>query len=446
MSLVISPLPFRKSKRIPVAFLSEDGTISGESKPQIVYCNSSLPALRIAREKGGSGVLSKSPSSSTWLRFQVGNTNYYPGTLGDAKQLIAFRDYCHDLGIAARSIPAMAFYVMRWTLGGAFTVDTGDEIPWELFPTGARMHAQEGVYQNVYQSDIRAAYLWGIRRLSPVREFRPSNYAEHRDVSSLFSDNPGGFFLVSIRLPQQSKWGICPMLSDEGATIYPSIHNHWTDRYLLQGADLSLAMAVGARVKIHRGWIPVSRVTEPFRAFAILAYDLRSSDFPDVAKQVGNTLWGSFVASGDLSKVTFSPGGRRHKIEPLPDRKKLCPPIGYSVVSALRSRLAIEGLGSATVHAHTDGVISPFSIETENEMGGWRTEKYSEVEILSPSWYKTVSLDGEIVYRTAGRKGADGRISRIFAQQRERMLSEADLEKGESDISGMFVRLDRGFP
>jgi hypothetical protein len=347
-----------------------------------------------------------------------------PGiTTDDIEEIIGWRDYCYEIGISARSIQSMAFYLMRQSLAGYFKVSRGRELPWHRFPTGARMQARSGIYENVIQSDIRAAYLWGIGRLTPASVFSQSGRRLHPET---IAETPGAFALVKYRYPFTASWGSVPDFSDNGTTIFPEIKSDWGDPILLSSSDIYCGLAAGARFRILKSWLPAYAPTEPFSSFMHEVYKLREK-FPNIAKQAGNTLWGSFCASSELSLVRFNAGTGHHKATKIPARTMLAAPIGYTVISALRSRLFMEGIGGTTIHAHTDGIISPRPVPflDPNTIGGWRIAgRYRLVEILSPSWYRLIGENGEESYRMAGRADSGRTAARIFAHNRDKVLSE----------------------
>lgn len=397
--------------------------IVGESRAKVVYCPSTLAALRMVKSRGGTGVLLRTAGSTRWVRISIGETDFYPGAVtSDVEQYIAFRDYCHEIGIGARSIQAMSFYMLRAGLAGYFDVDDGEGIPFSMFPSGARMHAIPGIYRDVYQSDITAAYLWGIGTFTPARSFRHlTGYTPPEFVAN----NPGSWALCVYSYPHRVKFGALPYIGKQGTTLFPTERKKRTREVLLSSFDIRAGLAVGAEIRVSQAWIaePIS-VTNPFSAFMHQLWNLREeSAFPSVAKQAGNTLWGNFVANGQICHATFLPG-KRPRITAMPYRPQLCPPVGYGVLGKLRSRLYIEGVNSGTVHAHTDGAISAHNpVADIRGCGNWRlASRFAEVEILTASWYRTVTTEGEIRYKLAGRPDTGERAARAFARFREREI------------------------
>lgn len=367
----------------------------------------------------------RTAGSTRWVKISIGETDYYPGAVtGEVDQYIAFRDYCHEIGIGARSIQAMSFYLLRAGLAGYFDVDDGTGIPWGMFPSGARMHAFPGVYRNVYQSDITAAYLWGIGTYTPARSFRHlTGYTPPEYVA----DHPGSWGLGIYSYPRRVRFGPLPYIGKQGTTLFPTERKKRTNEVLLSSFDIRAGLAMGADIRLSQSWIadPLP-VSNPFSSFMHEIWGLReSSAFPAVAKQAGNTLWGNFVANGQICHATFVPG-KPPRVIPMPYRPQLCPPIGYGVLARLRSRLFMEGINSGTFHAHTDGAISTLRPPTDiRGCGNWRLSgHFLEVEILTPSWYRTVSSEGEIRYKLAGRTDVGERARRAFARFRERELND----------------------
>jgi hypothetical protein len=215
-------------------------------------------------------------------------------------------------------------------------------------------------------------------------------------------------------------------MGEEGTTVFPTLRGQWSNPVILSGYDLAVAMACNIQVRVLRGWV-ADCVSTPFSAFMHLAFSLRASDFPGIAKQAGNTLYGTFGASSNLAMVTFAPG-KRGKIRNLPPREALSLPISCSVLSRMRSRLYLEAVGNATIHAHTDGIMvphanAPYHLLSGEGLGKWRiANRFSKVEILTPSWYRTISDYGES-FKMAGHVDIDHeRARRLFGHYRERML------------------------
>lgn len=418
--LRISPLPRQRARRIPVATLSPDGKLTGEVRPRIVYSRSALPCLRLARKQGGEALLLRTAGSTRWVKFTIGGVDYYPSCATDnAAQVIAFRDHCYDRGISARSIQAMAFYLMRSTLAGYFDVHTGTGIPFHLFPSGPRTHAIPGLYRDVYQADITAAYLWGIGRFTPAKAWRECK-ATATEVASV----PGSWALCRYVYPRRVRMGAMPYLSHSGTTIFPEERKRWTGDVLLSSEDIRCGIASGSLIRIRKAWMAIPTAFEPFAAFLWEIWRMRESgEFPALAKQAGNTLWGSFVASGNLAGATFRPDGS-HRIHEIPPRDSLCRPIGFGVLAKLRARLFMELIGTETIHAHTDGAISTRCIVSDIRAPGniRMVSRFAEAEILTPSWYRTVSEDGTTAYKLAGRPEKGERAAKSFRNFREKML------------------------
>ena len=422
--LRISPLPLHRIKTTPIAVLNSDGTIEGESSPKLIYCSTAIPALRLAKEQGGKALIIRTRGSTRWVRFQVGETEIIPGVAcAEIEQLIAFRDYCKSVGVQAASLQAMGFNLMRYSLAGYFDVDQGGEIPFRLFPPGARVHAQKGIWSNVTQVDLTAAYLWGIGNFSPAQSFSEYRRIRHTEIQ------PGSWALIRTRGGGDETHGHIPEISG-GVTVFPTKRNEWSPRILVSSYDL-LCADKNTEVRIEKVWIP-STITRPFSPFMHLIGELRETHFRGVAKQAGNTLWGSFSSQGKSAIIEFTPGGK-NKVYPLPSRDPLCLPIGSSVLAMVRSRLYTDGMNNLTFpsvvfHAHTDGFITKTRALKENLLGNgigeWRKiADYEKVEILGGNWYST-SRAGHTRYKLAGRNSTGPAAERLFRHHRERVLHD----------------------
>jgi hypothetical protein len=103
----------------------------------------------------------------------------------------------------------------------------------------------------------------------------------------------------------------------------------------------------------------------------------------------------------------------------MPPRKKLCQPLAFSVIAALRERIILEGIGSGVVQAHTDGVLSDRPISTGENIGDWISSgKYDEACIVRPSCY-SVTVNGETTYKVSGFSGSNERLRRMFRERIE---------------------------
>lgn len=418
--------PSRRVRHIPVGMITNDGEIVGEDGG-ILYCDHTSHPLKMVRKMGGYGVMVYTSGSTRWTRFHIAGTDVFPGTVcRDVGQLIAFRDYCLDLGIHASSIPSMASCIMRNTLPGAFNVAEGWEIPFDYFPNGARIHAVPGYYKNMIQSDITAAYLWGLGTFTPARDFHYTRKCSAQTVA----DNPGSFAVVEFYSDREHLWGAMPQLSEEGTTFFParfSLRSRVCAT--LSSFDIECGIAAGYEMKVRRAWVANPTVATPFSAFMWEMWKQReSSEFPAVAKQAGNTLWGSFCANPITALVKFRPGSRP-RIQRMPPRDALCLPIGYSIAAKLRSRLYTDTLGRGAVQAHTDGIISYWGrVDNERKPGAWRiAETFDEIEVLTGSWYRT-RTNGRDTYKLAGRPECGERAAKMFARQRERVIEEREIQ------------------
>lgn len=431
----IDPYPPGRSRKakIPVGVLNSNGTISGESGARILYCQSASPALRFVRKFGGTATVSRTRGSTRWVRFESGGVTIYPGSYcSDSEEVIAWRDYCHAIGIPSASVAAMAQRLMRTTIAGYFDIHDGDGIPWRLFPPGPRMHALPGLYRDVAQADIRAAYLWSIGELSPPVYYEQVGHRQRVRPSTLIS-YPGSWAEVSYRLNHHFRFGPIAHIREDGTTSFPRIEGQWSAPVLVSSFDLENILRHqdrAADIRIRRAWIATKTVPRPFYAFMCLITELRKQ-FPSMAKQAGNTLWGTFGASTDLSEVTFSPMSHRHTVRNLPPRPPLSIPVAALTLARLRARTIEVSRWTHTVHIHTDGYMTissdVYPQSPDGNPGEWRlANKFREVEILSPSWYRYIGEDGVEGFKLAGRPETGERARRIFSHYRDRV----ELERG----------------
>jgi hypothetical protein len=400
----------------PVGVLKSNGEIDAEDGAKILYCENVVHALRMVRKFGGTGIAIRSPDKYRWLRIETCGVTIYPiGTKIDLGEVILFRDYCYRRGISARSIQGMGFYLLRQSLPGSTTLEEVNTLPTRMFPAGAFTLAIPGTHDNLYQSDIRGAYLHALGTIH-----HPVSYSEVRRISlSDLAQYDSGFALVSFR----SKHPYTPRLGNKGVTVF-DISPVWST-VLLTTFDLRVALAMGTDLRLHRAWVP-NHGRRVFSAFLEEMSEARSegSDIRNVAKLASNSVWGSFVAGSVVKRIEFTPGGRS-VTHAMPPREKLCPSLAFSIIGSLRERIILEGIGSGTVQAHTDGVISDRPISTGNLIGDWRVSGYLDGAcIVRPACYSVI-VNGETTYKVSGFSGSGERLRRMF---RERI----DLDTTES--------------
>lgn len=410
--MILSPLPNHRARMIPVGIMNLDGSIDSEKDAQILYSTSALPALRYARFSGGYGTAIRTAGHYRWVSFDVGNRKIYPTGDIDLEGIVYWRDYCYDKGISARTLQGMGFYLLRSTLAGSMSISEGEEMRLWDFPTSAHLYAREGVYENLYQSDIRAAYLSALVAMNPARHYVRVPRMTLREVQS---HGDGVFVRCSYRVSSKLDAARFAALASNG-----SVARRWGREKLLSANDIRLITALGWDVRISEAWIPGESYPRPFAEFGRIVSEIRNDPIMGrTAKLASNTVWGSFSAGSNLVHVTFPGNGRQPKTSVLPPRSKLCQPLAFSVIAHLRERVMIEGMGDETVQAHTDGIISPYPLDTGKEIGQWRTVgRFDRVDVVRPSCY-AVTVNGETTYKVAGRSGSDDISRRMF---RERLM------------------------
>jgi len=413
--MILSPLPTYRPRMIPVGIIHGNGTIDAEDGAKILYCENVIHALRMVRKHGGKGLAIRSPEKYRWLRIECNGYTLYPvGTKIDLGEAIMFRNYCHSRGISARSIQGMGFYLLRQSLRGETVLEEGLDIPMRMFPAGAFTLAVEGVHSDLYQSDIRGAYLHAFGTI-----LHPKSYTEVRRIAlSALAQYDSGFALVSFR----SRHPFTPRLGERGSTVFERCPV-WS-KVLLSTSDLRVALAMGTDLRLHRAWIPEGG-RRIFSAFLDEMAEARKPESPirAISKLASNSVWGSFVAGSVVKMIEFAPGGKTRTIV-MPPRKKMCQPLAYSVIAALRERLIMEGIGSGAVQAHTDGVLSDRPISTGENIGDWVTSgRYDEACIVRPTCY-SVTNNGETTYKVAGFSGSNERLRKMFRERIENARTE----------------------
>lgn len=409
--LILSPLPNRRIPRVPVGVITDYGGLSAERGAKVIYTGSAVHALRAVRKHGGYAFAIKGYGKTRWLSFHYAGLTVYPcSSFLSLQEVSAFRDYCHAFGIKARSLQSMGFYLLRQSLAGSLEIDEGADIPFRRFPAGAFVYSREGIYDNVYQSDIRAAYTSALGSIHPARSFSEVRRISQEEIS----DHLGAFALVNFRISSSRlPFSIVPSLDERGGTTFGA--KGWR-RTVLSANDLRLATSVGVRVTVERAWLPSVTTFRPFSAFLQIVRDARST-CGRPAKIATNSVWGVFSAGSRIRRYEFRNGQTRHM--DLPARSKICPPLAHSVVSSLRERIVMEGFGRGCLHAHTDGIIATHPIETGDDIGDWRLSgKYDQACIVRSNCY-SLTTGEKTIYRISGSAGNQ----RHF---RERLMSIRD--------------------
>lgn len=431
--MILSPLPLRRIPKVPIGLMLPDGNIVDETgavfsaartAAKVVYASSPMYPLRVAKRIGGKGFLIGNRSTKRWTRFDFPGFSVFPGVESPSLEgLIALRDASYAEGISAASLQKMAFFLCRSTLPGFVKIaENESDIPLGELPLGARLYDRPGVYKSLASYDIRGAYLWGISTLpvpatlSRVRRIRPEELCSERV----------GFVRATVWL-KAFPVGPIPVLQD-GRTIFPEKPERV--RVFLTLDDFRLSRELGIRSSIEEAWIG-GNISYPFSAFGSLMGEWRTDPvMGGMAKQMANTLWGSFGSSGSLYEAKISPHSPRIRTTKLPDRKPRSLTIAGSVIGRLRAKVYREGIGSATVHVHTDGLMTTDpGIVTGSDVGDWRfTGERREVEILAPGWYAFDAPDGRI-YKTAGRALTQKSAQRLFARKREQLERDGIIGK-----------------
>ena len=411
--MILSPLPENRAKLIPVAVMDVDGMEDGDSNPSVVYATTPLAGIRELRRKGGTATAIKSGGLFKWTSMKTGERTIYPTGELSAESIIAWRDYCYSRGISARSLQAMGFYLMRQTLAGRMTLDEGITMPMGIFPASPQLYAKEGVYENVYQSDIRAAYLSALVQTDPVKEYVRVGRTSLREALSY---DPGAFVRCSYRVGSRFLSDRFTALAENGSPV-----RRWGTDRLLSINDLRLIHLLGWDARISEAWIPARTYRKPFSAFGTLIQHLRRDRFlGSVAKIASNTVWGSFNAGSGIYHLVFPGNGAKPKTVQLPPRNKLCQPLAFSIIATLRERLCVEGMGEGTVQAHTDGIIASFPLSGGEEIGEWRTVGFFDrVDVVRPGCY-ALTVNGQTTYKLAGHSGSDERYRQMFRERLNR--------------------------
>jgi len=393
-TLILSPLPIKRKPPIPVGVITEYGGLSCEKGATTIYTGSAVHALRAIRKHGGYAHAIKGQGKTRWLSFHYQGMDVYPvSSWLSLREVVDFRDYCHSYGIGAKSLQAMGFYLLRYSLAGSLDLDEGRDIPFEHFPAGAFTYSQEGVFDNVYQSDIRAAYTSALAAMRPARTYVPTRRIHATEVSQ----HDGSFALVGFRVTSRhSDFGILPSLDTEGATTFGA--KGWR-RSILSANDIRLALSVGIPVTVEKAWIPSHFPALPFQPFLSLVRDAREK-CGRAAKIATNSVWGVFTAGAQVRRYEFQ--NRRIRYRDLPSRAKICQPLAFSVVAHLRERIIMEGFGTGCVQAHTDGVLASYPVETGTEIGDWQVRgQYDKAVVVRPTCY-SVTRNGETTYKVSG--------------------------------------------
>jgi hypothetical protein len=454
----LTPLRNPRAHRVPVALLLADGSVMDEdgrvrpfwkSKAKTIYSRNPLHGRRICVSRGGIGY----QFDGQYRQFTCdGRTIHDASKTLDGMTdtaalaaLIGFRDFALEHGVSARSLTAMAFYLLRSTLEREFWIARNEgEIGFLSFAWGARRHAVPGWHPAADQYDMRSAYLWALATLDC-----PSHYRRVNSVTSSDLIGEQGFARVRFRLRRSFTFG--PL-----ATIRRHDHFRTTifqdkplpsDRVVMSLYEVALAHSMDIPMSIRTAWIG-EQYSRPFAAWGDLFWNARLDPVHGrIAKSVANMLWGVFKAAGSKYRITFRPDNPWDRRELVQIVSAQSPAVAGSVVARLRTRIFQEAVGSKTLHVHTDGIMvepgyGPDHLLGEN-MGSWRkVGSYRNVVILDPNTYSYETDERRIVK-------AAGTLTEEAARRRIRQRIDAMIQSGEigeiaEPVAGLFG--DRSAP
>ncbi len=324
---------------------------------------------------------------------------------GEALQtMIVVRDWLFSHGVRFSSLPGSSLQLWRRTLPKPLLVARRKfPVPEDMLSLGGRQEYNAGLYPSADHFDIRAAYTWALRE-TPV----PASYSHVDRVPIEALADKAGFVRCFVRFRRDIEpppYGPLPVRSGRQWS-YPTSG-------VLEGVfdirEIELAHMLGARIIVHEAWMGRG-LRLPFEEWSDLIEEGRGlgGDAGALVKVMGNSLWGFFASEGAGATVYYADGRRAYTVRDERDKRALCRPLAAHVTAAIRRRLYMESLGTATISAHTDGVffpsgVTPVGTLDDPGIGEWRRDmSVRDLVVLTAQIFSYVADTGERVYAMSG--------------------------------------------
>ena len=294
-------------------------------------------------------------------------------------------------GVAAGSIPAMAWALFRSSLPQDYTIGFDPEISQQAFFGGRQEAPRPQVFTHMASYDIRAAY--------PVAQASKPYALSLRQVhvKSILDPDAAGLAECSINVPDEMPFAPVPVRIAPGMISF----QHGLVKGIWPWVEVSAAMALGCEVKINRLWAP-RRTADLFGAWWPMVLEGRQLPGPAgvLAKSIANSCWGQFGMTGkDRAVRTWSDeSGDAFYDTPEPQRgmpHEWTAIIGAETTARVRVRMLLEGLygNCQPVYCDTDGIIvpegSPMPDDSGTLAGQWSVKAtMPTVDIRGPQFYR----------------------------------------------------------
>lgn len=411
--------PYTRPPKVPpVALVRSDGRIVSEdgstrglfgmdpTDPTRVYADRRV-GLRLATSR-------KTGTLVCWdkeaIRWEVGGRSVIllGGNPGDGENvlagLVAWRDWVRDCGATIASIGGTARSLLRASLRRPLSVAWGEVPPLPEVIGGRRQAGLPGgTAAGPFTTwDIQAAYTRVLGGLC----YPPGGWVRIDSQLPAADDPRPAFARVEVTVPRDLRWGPIPrrhrtpppnpIARRQGRQEYPV---GYRVRGVYAVAEVRAAERAGASVKVRDVWVMgARRPTYPFRSWLDLIEDGRR--LPGyagrLAKMTGNALWGTFVYSGERTRLSYETGERVETPDPVIGRGIPAPDLAELVNAQVRARLLDDLLvpyGEHVWSISTDGGIVDAKV-TPTLPSDWRVkERGSALFYITPTHYAW--LEGE---------------------------------------------------
>ena len=270
---------------------------------------------------------------------------------------------------------------------------------------GGRVEARiVGTVSSVYRYDINSAYAWAIThmgRLSyrwyPTERFLP-------DLAARMS-----VWRVSWSLPVGAAIGPFPVRSPTGGITYPLNGSGW---YWWPEVRAARGAWGNRRIRVEQGYVcmeggkPIGADGDAHGQHTLgtvlkTMYQYRhvtGSDTPGgrLLKLALAAVWGKFAQARSAGSTNDDEPGWW-----------FCQPWAGWVTSFVRATIisAVAGKEDTVIAISTDGIVTtrPLDVPCNDNLGGWRVERYASGTFLLPGLFRLVSEDGtDAVEKTRG--------------------------------------------